>query len=178
MRHPLFRPIAGLFVFCMVVGGGYAVWSLWVSHHAGQGEGASEQKAPSFALPDASGNTITLESVQGEIKLVNFWASWSPYAREELKVLARIKENYGGRVEVVALNRDKVPAEGKEFLRSIGLEDELLFVYDEGDTYYKQVGGYAMPETVFIGPDGEMREHVRVPLSYEEASARLDALLP
>jgi|GEM_PF-2908290 len=132
---------------------------------------------PDFTLPDASGNDVVLSKVAARVRVVNFWASWSPYSRNELAALARLKHAYGSDIEVVALDRDKTPAEGRAFIASLDLGPGLIFVYDHDDTYYRKVGGYNMPETLFIDTDGSVLMHVHGPMSEESMQAELDQLL-
>jgi len=134
-------------------------------------------KAPGFVLPDERGGEVALESLEAELRIVHFWASWSPYTEEGLRALVQLKEEYGDRIAVVALNRDTVPAEGKAYLDQIGVGDTLLFAYDAEDTYYREVGGYNMPETVFVLPDDTIHRHVHAPMTFEEMRAIVVAML-
>jgi cytochrome c biogenesis protein CcmG/thiol:disulfide interchange protein DsbE len=133
--------------------------------------------APDFILPDAGGMSVTLSKVKGTVKVVNFWASWSPYSREELPALARLKQSYGDTVTAIALDRDTDPADGRQFLASLGLGNDLLFVYDQGDTYFTQVGGYNMPETLILDADGRILEHVHGPMTEDALHAAIDRAL-
>lgn len=133
--------------------------------------------APEFSLPDADGKNISLESLEGEVKVLNFWASWSPYSRDELVALTKLKEEYGDRVAVVALNRDVNSVDGKAFLSSLGLGDTLLFAYDSNDEYFKKVQGFAMPETLFLDAEGNIIFQQHGPMSFEEMKAQVEAIL-
>jgi thiol-disulfide isomerase/thioredoxin len=129
---------------------------------------------PDFVFPDAQGNPVALADVQAELRVITFWASWSPYSRDELPTLARVKEAYGDRIAVVALNRDTNSAEGRAFLEAIGLADELIFAYDRDDTYYKEVGGFNMPETVFVDTEGRILHHTHGPMTEEAMRAVIE----
>jgi thiol-disulfide isomerase/thioredoxin len=133
--------------------------------------------APDFRFPDASGKDIVLSEVEARVRVVNFWASWSPYSRKELPALVALQEAFGDEVAVIALNRDTDPAEGRAFLTSLGLGEELLFAYDQSDTYFKELGGYNMPETVFVGLGGEVLVHVHGPMEYQEMRETVERLL-
>ncbi len=132
--------------------------------------------APEFNLPDSLGNNITLSEVGGEIKVVNFWASWSPYSADELSALVRLKNEYGDRLAIVALNRDVISEEGKAFLESLDLGSSLIFVYDKNDEYFNKVDGYAMPETLFLNKDGDILIHKHGPMSYDEMNKQVKLL--
>ncbi len=132
---------------------------------------------PDFSFPNERGEEVVFAKIQAPVRIVNFWASWSPYSREEIPALAALKREFGDRVEVVALNRDKNPADGRTFLEEIGLSSEITFAYDSEDTYFRRVGGYNMPETVFVGPNGEVLAHVHGPMDLEVMRATVGGLL-
>jgi thiol-disulfide isomerase/thioredoxin len=52
--------------------------------------GAREPFGPVFALPDLTGDTITLARFRGKVTLVNFWASWCDPCREEFPLMAAL----------------------------------------------------------------------------------------
>lgn len=133
--------------------------------------------APGFSLPNAEGELIALEKINAEVRIINFWASWSPYSKDELSALVHIKETYGKKIAIIALNRDTNPVDGRAFLASLGLEDELLFAYDREDTYFKKVGGYAMPETLFLDREGNILAHIHGPMKEVDMRATLDEIL-
>ncbi len=132
---------------------------------------------PDFSLPNAQGAPVVFSKVHAKVRVVTFWASWSPYSREELPALVRLKKEFAPNVEVVALDRDTTPADGQAFLASLSLGDELLFAYDAHDAYFKQVGGYNMPETVFVDERGVVRAHIHGPMSYDGMAAEVRTLL-
>lgn len=134
-------------------------------------------RAPEFSLPDASGNVISLSDVEGKVTIINFWASWSPYSKDELSALVQLKKEYGDDIAIVALNRDHNPAEGKAYLESLQLGDELLFVYDKNDEYFKKVSGFAVPETLFLIENEDIFYHKHGPMSYDEMKEQVVTVL-
>ena len=130
-----------------------------------------------FTFPDRTGTPVAFDDVDARIRVINFWASWSPYSKTELPALAEIKKTYGEEVDVVALNRDANPEEGKVFFDSLEVGDELIELYDQGDELYREVGGYAMPETIFVDRKGRVLTHVHGPMGYDEMKATLERLL-
>lgn len=130
-------------------------------------------QAPDFSFPDATGKEVVLSEVQSLLRIVHFWASWDPSSAEGLHALAEIAREHSD-VAVIALNRDVVPSEGQALLARLELGDMLVFAYDKNDTYYRELGGYNMPETVFLAPGGEILEHVRGPMSEEEFRSSIE----
>lgn len=139
--------------------------------------GTTATYVPDFSFPDASGEPVVLDDLVGEVRVINFWASWSPYSKDELPALVALKREFGDRIAIVALNRDTTPSDGRAFLASLGLGEDLLFAYDREDGYFKEVGGYNMPETIFVGPEGQVLHHVHGPMMYEDMKRVAEGLL-
>lgn len=134
-------------------------------------------KAPAFSLPDTSGNPVSLSDMQGKVTVVNFWASWSPYSKDELSSLIRLKKEFGDDVSIVALNRDSNPNEGKAYLASLQLNQELIYVYDRNDDYFKKVQGFAVPETLFLIGNEDIYFQKHGPMTYDEMKEQIVAIL-
>jgi len=133
--------------------------------------------APEFSFPDASGKTISLESLEGKVKILNFWASWSPYSKEELDSLNRIQKEFGSEVVVVALSRDQYPSLGQEYLKENSIEQSIVFIFDKEDDYFKKIEGFAVPETVFLNENDEIVLHKHGPITYEEVREQVENML-
>jgi thiol-disulfide isomerase/thioredoxin len=148
----------------------------WGTHEAPP-EAAGPVQVPDFSYPDESGRPVVLSQIRADVRVVNFWASWSPYSKDELPALVALKREFGDRVAVIALNRDTYSADGRAFLESLGLEDELVFAYDQDDSYFVSVGGYNMPETIFLGEDEEVLHHVHGPMTLDAMRTQVTRLL-
>ena len=67
-------------------------------------------KAPDFTLPDAKGNPVTMSSVKGKIKIIDFWASWCGPCRLNNPHLKKLYEEFhpkGLEIVGVSLDTDK-----------------------------------------------------------------------
>jgi thiol-disulfide isomerase/thioredoxin len=79
-----------------------------------------EPFAPAFALPDTSGDTVTLARFEGLVTLVNFWASWCDPCREEFPHMSELYRTLArGDFAIVAISddvdRDRMLAFVREF---------------------------------------------------------------
>lgn len=172
-KHAVRHALVALVLLC-VVGG--VVFML--SHTREEvSTGPTATYVPDFSFPDARGAPVVLTDIKAEVRVINFWASWSPYSKDELPALVTLKREFGDRIAIVALNRDTTPSDGRAFLASLGLGEDLLFAYDREDGYFKEVGGYNMPETIFVGPEGEVLHHVHGPMELESMKRVVGELL-
>lgn len=131
-----------------------------------------------LVLKNYEGDEIQLSEYKRELLVVHIWASWCPYCGEELQNLMRLKDEYGDDVRILAVNRAEPEAEAKSFTQSLGIDPmavELLL--DPDDEFFKSVGGYAMPETIFINARGEIIYHQRGPMKVDEVIAQLSTLI-
>jgi peroxiredoxin len=66
--------------------------------------------APDFSLPDTDGNTVAVEHFRGRDKplLVMFICNHCPYVKHVAPELKRIGDDYGGRVDIVAIQSNDV----------------------------------------------------------------------
>jgi thiol-disulfide isomerase/thioredoxin len=61
---------------------------------------------PTRTLRDASGADATLAGYQGEILVVNLWATWCAPCMEEMPSLAQMQRTFEGRIRVVPVSVD------------------------------------------------------------------------
>lgn len=129
---------------------------------------------PTFELPPVQGRTLGLASrdLQGEVSLVNVFASWCVACREEHPVLMELARS--GAVPVHGLNYKDKP------------EDAARWLKDWGDPYTRtgadldgrvaiDWGVYGVPETFVIGKDGRIAYKHIGPITREFVR---DKLLP
>jgi peroxiredoxin len=113
-------------------------------------------KAPEISLPDPSGKTITLSSLQGKYVLVDFWAFWcKPCRKENPNVVKAYKEfkNKGFEVFGVSLDRSK-----DDWLSAIK-EDGLTWTHVSDLKYFESQAAIdyninAIPFSILVDPNG------------------------
>jgi len=164
-----------------VLGGGFAVFSN--SNKPGSpadtpiDNTSNFEKAPDFSLEDYNGNTVSLSDFEGRPLVINSWAFWCPFCKEELDDFAKIQKEVGDKVDIIAINRAESLKVAKDFTDEIGVTDDLIFLLDPNDSFYKSIGGFSMPETIFVDKNGNILEHKRGPMDVEGIREKVEKLL-
>jgi len=74
--------------------------------------------APDFTLKDLDGRNVTFSSFRGKAILLNFWATWCPYCRQERASLNSLYKKYKSRdFQIVAVSVDRSAMKVKKFLQ-------------------------------------------------------------
>ena len=134
-------------------------------------------QVPDFSLEDYNGNVITTESVLGDPLVVNSWASWCPFCVDEMPDFDTIK-NERPDVTFVLINRQESLKKAQSFTDDLGLSDDLIFLLDPTDSFYASIGGFGMPETLFVDENGGIVEHKRGFLALEQTRERINTYYP
>jgi thiol-disulfide isomerase/thioredoxin len=130
-----------------------------------------------LVLSDYAGNEVRLSEFKREFLIVYLWASWCPYCKQELENLSQLKQTYGDKIQVLAVNRAEPLITAKEYTDSLAHAEGLTLLLDPNDALYKDINGYAMPETVFITKRGEVLYHQRGPIEMPAVDAKIKELL-
>lgn len=114
-----------------------------------------DQLAPLFSLPDAQGQLVSLASYDGDVVLVNFWATWCIPCRDEMPVLEAAYQKHRGRgFRVVAVNVQERPDQVIAYGRELGLTFPLLL--DEAGEVKTAYRVQALPRSFFLARDGRV----------------------
>tara|TARA_Y100000310_G_C20301609_1_gene632076 strand:+ start:41 stop:589 length:549 start_codon:yes stop_codon:yes gene_type:complete len=134
---------------------------------------------PNITVQSLEGEEIQLSSFLGKPLVVNSWASWCVFCKEELPDFERVTLDEGNSsVVIIAINRGEDISETVQFREENNLsESNLIFLLDEKDNFYEAISGIGMPETIFVTSDGVIREHKRGFMRLSEVRAKVTALL-
>lgn len=122
------------------------------------------QKAPDFALRSVDDGNIRLSEFYGDVVMLNFWATWCGPCRQELPVLEELQKKFQrAGFTVLAVNVDSPDIDVADYLKSFEITYPVLL--DEAHSVVKSYDIRAMPGSVFLSRDGEVR-HVH--LGYKE----------
>ena len=141
------------------------------SSDAGQALFGGEDSEERFI--SVAGTPVAVNELVGEQALyINSWASWSPLSRDELIALNTVAGEFRDKgITFIALNRKEPREQAESYLATLPPLDNLVVVIDSTDEFYGQVGGYAMPETLFYSTQGDLYRHERQPLTAESMRA-------
>ncbi len=134
-------------------------------------------KAPDFHLQDYSGKTVKLTDFAGRPLVINSWAAWCPFCKKELPDFVTAQKEFGGKVVIIAINRQESLATAKGYTDMQGTSNDLIFLLDPGDSLYQSIGGFSMPETIFVDTNGNIADHKRGPMDIHEIRQKIQKLI-
>ena len=112
--------------------------------------------APDFSVDTADGETFALKEHEGEVLLLNFWATWCGPCVGEMPAFEKLAKEYEGKANILVVN--------------IGDDKETVDAFLEENTYTFPVGydpemevfalypSEGIPYTLIIGKDGAIKE--------------------
>jgi len=134
--------------------------------------------AKQVSLTNLNDNPVSLSEYQGSVLVANLWASWCPFCTQELKDFETVAGEYKDKgVVVVAINRAEPKLQLQSYLNTLMEFENLVILQDKNDTYYKFIGGFSMPETIFYDRAGNVVNHKRGYIKLEEMRTNLDSIL-
>ncbi|MBQ1018312.1 TlpA family protein disulfide reductase [Micromonospora sp. D93] len=112
------------------------------------------------ALPELTlscftgGAPVVLREVAGPA-VINVWASWCPPCRKELPAFQRLSERAAGQLQVVGVNS----RDSRSGAQSIGEDFGVRFpiLVDQGEALQRELKRNAIPLTLFVAADGQVR---------------------
>jgi thiol-disulfide isomerase/thioredoxin len=111
---------------------------------------------PTRTLTDAAGADVTLAAYQGQVLVVNLWATWCAPCMEEMPSLAEMQRNFEGRLRVVPVSVDSEADRAKaisELARLSGGSLPFLQDMTRGVLFDAQAAG--MPVTIIYDARGQ-----------------------
>ncbi|MEM9457958.1 MAG: TlpA disulfide reductase family protein [Myxococcota bacterium] len=109
--------------------------------------------APALTGTTLDGAAIDLTSLQGQVVVVDFWASWCDPCREAMPHLQALQDALGSRgLVVIGVSVDETEDEARAFAKSAGIEFSIVHDADQGIAQAWQPP--KMPTTFVIDRDG------------------------
>jgi peroxiredoxin len=105
--------------------------------------------AVEFSMRSVDGQTVTSDSLRGEVVVLAFGASWLPLSRAQLQGIRKLADEYSGRgVAVYFVSTDSEDSKSKNFA-----SDEQLRAFSQK---------YALKVTVLRDPDGDISKKLGI----------------
>ena len=109
--------------------------------------------APSLALPDASGTA--LPPADGQVRLVDFWASWCGPCRHSFPWMNEIQQKYAADgLQIVGVNVDETRTDADDFLKKVPAGFRVVF--DASGKTPAAWGVKGMPTSYLVGRNGKV----------------------
>ena len=118
---------------------------------------------PDLTLPylEAEGS-LTFSELEGNIAVINVWASWCVPCRIEHPALTAASAAYADRgVQFVGLLYQDRSAPAVAFLDEMGRGENYSYVIDADSRATVELGVFGVPETYFVDADGIVRGKVQ-----------------
>lgn len=143
-------------------------------------------KAPRLFLTDLSGHPVSLAALRGQPVVLNIWATWCVPCREEIPLLSRTFERLKAQgLMIVGVDLAERARTVRRFLRVVPTSYPIWIdppdstpQYSPSRGLFRQVGGVAVPTTLFIDRQGVIRSVYvgqLTPAALETEVAKLDA---
>lgn len=128
-------------------------------------------------LKNYNGEVVSLSNFKGKPLVINAWAAWCPFCRKELVDFATAQKEFGDKVIIIAIDRAETKDTAKKYTDELGVTNGMVFLLDSSDSFYQSIGGFSMPETIFVDKDGHIADHKRGPMDVKEMRERIKKIL-
>lgn len=145
--------------------------------HEQEGEilGDSLEVAPDFTLQAVDGSTVTLSQAEGEVRLIDFWATWCAPCREEIPMFKELQEKYGDRGFRILAVSDEDTEDVRSFVERYEINYQNLVDPDEAVS--SRYGVVALPTAYLVDRGGNIVETYLGPKVRRQLEARILELL-
>ncbi len=120
------------------------------------------QKPEDFTLVDSEGKSVTRESLEGKIAVLDMWATWCGWCFEGFPNLQKVYDQFKGndKVMILAVNQDE-PSVSDEQVRQSFEKKHLTIpiVRDPQQAGGKVLHVEGLPTMVVLGPNGAIEDY-------------------
>ena len=124
--------------------------------------------APDFTVLDMEGKEVSLSDFKGKPVVLNFWATWCYYCKEEMPDFNKAYKEFP-EVQFLMVNATDGVQETKEkaeaYVKENGFDFEVFFDTNREAVTNYQVTGY--PATFFVDADGNLVTYASGMIDYE-----------
>jgi len=130
--------------------------------------------APDFSLESVAGSRINLSDSAGQVRLIDFWATWCAPCREEIPMFKELYETYGPQGFTILAISDESADAVRKFVDSHDIPYPNLV--DPGEVS-EEYGVLALPSAYLIDRQGKVIETFVGPKPREVLEAKIVELL-
>ncbi len=118
----------------------------------------SNNPAPDFSVIDADGNKTKLSEMKGKPVVINFWATWCSYCKDEMPDFEKMYKKYGEEVQFMMVDLTDGRLETLDGAKKHISDNEFTFpvYFDTGSEAAKAYGIAGIPATYFIDAEGNL----------------------
>jgi peroxiredoxin len=122
----------------------------------------AQNRAADFSFRAIDGETITSESLRGEVVVLAFGASWLPLTRNQMEAVKKLADQYAGRgVAVYWVSTESESAKSKNYvsdeqLRELARKYKATVLRDPDGAVSKKLGVDQLPSVVIIDKQGNI----------------------
>jgi len=164
--------------------GGYSLYNHWFATPGGSDQQRPPSQStvigsrrPDFTLLDIDNQRRSIADWDGQVVLINFWATWCPPCRREIPTLAQLHQELGSKgFTVVGAAMDN-PKKVQSFVAKFNVPYPNLIGQRQIGRISTQLGNRSesLPYTAIIGRDGRV---AYTHLGEIQRQAALDQILP
>lgn len=117
------------------------------------------EPVPDLTLETLDGSSIDLAAQDGQLLLINFWATWCAPCREEIPDLKSLHTDFEN-LTVIGIALDR---KGREVVEPFAQKLEINYpiVVDESGSAEAEFGPIpGLPTTILVTPDGQITKRV------------------
>ena len=149
--------------------------------------GVTQDGPVDFSLHAIDGESVTSQSVRGEVVVLAFGASWLPLSRNQLEGVKKLADQYAGRgVTVYWVSVDAADTKSRNFvsddqLRELARKYKVTILRDPDGALSRKMGVDQVPSIVILDKQGNVAGSIggmdpNANLT-TQLSARLDKIL-
>ena len=113
-------------------------------------------KSPSFILNDVSGKSHNLKDYQGQVVLVQFWATYCTPCRTEMPSMNRLQKKLEKQgFKILAINMAEEKQELEKFIAEV--RPEFTILHDSDGAVLQKWKVFAAPASFLLNKTGEIK---------------------
>jgi DsbE subfamily thiol:disulfide oxidoreductase len=127
--------------------------------------------APDFTLHNPQGKKLSLKDYRGKLVLLNFWATWCAFCKEEMPGMERLYREFRDKgFEILAVNVKDKRNDALAFVKELKLSYTIMM--DPAGEVGLLYGAWGMPMTYLIDEKGMVLARMWGPADWYSPGAR------